>query len=64
MDYLLVSGILLAGCAIGALLTAAMYLTQLKKIKTDVHRGSDADSQNPSLIPSDPDNSEPEERSA
>ena len=36
MDYLLVFGILLAGCGVGALLMAAIYLAQLRKVKTDL----------------------------
>jgi hypothetical protein len=36
MDYWLVLGLLLAGCGVGALLTAAVYLTQLKKVKNDL----------------------------
>jgi len=36
MDYLLVFGILLAGCGVGALLMALIYLAQLRKVKTDL----------------------------
>ena len=36
MDYLLVFGILLAGCGVGALLMAVIYLAQLRKVKTDL----------------------------
>jgi hypothetical protein len=64
MGYWLVLGILLAGCGVGALLTAAVYLSQLRKIKTDLHRASDVGSQNQSQISSDKDDRGPEERSA
>lgn len=37
MDFWLVLGVLLAGCGIGALLTAVVYFTQLETIKTDLH---------------------------
>jgi len=36
MDYWLVLGLLLAGCGVGALLTAAVFLSQLKKVKSDL----------------------------
>ena len=36
MDYLLVFGILLAGCGVGALLMALIYLAQLRKVKSDL----------------------------
>ena len=36
MSYLLVFGILLAGGGVGALLMALIYLTQLRKVKTDL----------------------------
>jgi hypothetical protein len=36
MDYWLVLGLLLVGCGVGALLTAAVYLTLLRKVKTDL----------------------------
>jgi len=39
MDYWLALGLLLAGCGVGALLTAAVYLSQLKKVKTDLQTG-------------------------
>lgn len=39
MDYWLALGLLLAGCGVGALLTAAVYLAQLKKVKTDLQAG-------------------------
>lgn len=34
MDYLLIVGLLLAGSGVGAALTTAVYLAELKKIKT------------------------------
>jgi hypothetical protein len=40
MDYWLVLGLLLAGCGVGALLTAVVYLTQLKKLKKDLQPAS------------------------
>jgi hypothetical protein len=40
MNYWLVLGILLAGCGVGAVLTAAVHLTQLRKVKTDLRRAS------------------------
>jgi hypothetical protein len=64
MDYWFALGIFLAGCGIGALLTAAVYLSQLKKIKTDLHRDFDSDSQNPSPISSNRDKGGAEKRSA
>jgi len=64
MDYWVVSGILLAGCGIGALLTAAVYLTQLRKIKAELYRASHANPQGPTQISSNPDNKRREERSA
>src|ERR1700722_20411999 len=36
VDHWLVLGVLLAGCGVGALLTAAVYLTQLRKVKTEL----------------------------
>lgn len=36
MDYWLFLGLLLAGCGVGALLTAVVYLTQLRKVKGDL----------------------------
>jgi len=64
MDYWFALGIFLAGCGIGALLTAAVYLTQLKKIKTDLRRDFDSESQNPLPISSNKDKDGAEERSA
>jgi hypothetical protein len=63
MHYWLALGILLAGCGIGALLTAATYLPQLRKMKTDL-RASPVGSQNPSQMSPDQKNIEDEERSA
>jgi hypothetical protein len=40
MHYGLVVGLLLAGCGVGALLTAAVYLAQLNKVKTDLQAAS------------------------
>jgi hypothetical protein len=40
MGYWLVLGLLLAGCGIGALLTAAVFLSQLRKVKTDLQTAS------------------------
>jgi hypothetical protein len=39
MDYWIVLGLLLAGCGVGALLTAIVYLTQLKRVKDDLQTG-------------------------
>jgi hypothetical protein len=64
MHYWLVLGILLAGCGIGALLTAVIYLTQLRKVKTDLHTASRVGSQHPSQTSPDLDNIVDEERSA
>lgn len=37
MDFWLVVGIFLLGCGLGSLVTAAFYLTQLRKVKTHLH---------------------------
>jgi hypothetical protein len=62
MHYWLAVGILLAGCGIGALLTAAIYLTQLRKVKAALHIASLAGSQHPSRTSQDLENID--ERSA
>jgi hypothetical protein len=36
MDFWFVLGVFLAGCGIGALLTAVVYLTQLETVKDDL----------------------------
>jgi hypothetical protein len=63
MNYWLFLGLLLAGCGVGALLTAAVYLTQLKKVKSDLQApfGSAQDS---SQTARDPKDREPQRRSA
>jgi hypothetical protein len=63
MDYWLFLGLLLAGCGVGALLTAVVYLTQLRKVKTDLQTASDR-SQHRSQIAPDPKDGEPQRRSA
>jgi hypothetical protein len=64
MHLWLVLGILLAGCGVGALLTAAVYLTQLRKVKTGLQVASLAGPQSRSQVSPDPKDKEPEERSA
>jgi len=63
MNYWLFLGLLLAGCGIGALLTAVVYLTQLKKVKTDLQtvRGSLHDK---SHLAADSKGGQPQRRSA
>jgi hypothetical protein len=56
MHYWLALGILLAGCGIGALLTAAIYLTQLRKVKAALHTASLAGSLHPSRTSQDLEN--------
>jgi hypothetical protein len=64
MDFWLVLGVLLAGCGVGALLTAVVYLTQLRKVKTELHRATRVDSLNGSQTPSDGEKADDQERSA
>jgi hypothetical protein len=40
MDYWLFLGLLLGGCGVGALLTAVVYLTELKKVKSDLQKAA------------------------
>jgi hypothetical protein len=40
MGFWFVLGVLLAGCGIGALLTAVVYSTQLETVKTDLQTRS------------------------
>lgn len=54
MRYGLVLGLVLAGIGVGALLTAVVYLTQLKKVKADLQQGLPADSQAKLEAPPDP----------
>jgi hypothetical protein len=64
MDYWLALGILLAGCGVGALLTAAVHLTQFRKIKTDLLKASRSGLLGKSPVsPDHPKASAPEERS-
>ena len=63
MGYWLFVGLLLAGCGVGALLTAAIYLTQLKRVKTDLQTASGS-LQVESRITPDPKDREPQRRSA
>jgi hypothetical protein len=63
MDYWLFLGLLLAGCGVGALLTAAVYLTQLRKVKTDLQTDSGG-AQDRSQVARDPKDREPQRRSA
>jgi hypothetical protein len=42
MHYWLFLGILLGGCGVGALLTAVVYLTQLRKVKSDLQKAADS----------------------
>ena len=63
MNYWLVFALLLAGCGIGALLTGAVYLTQLRKVKSDLQSVSHG-SQSRSQIFPDSKESGPQRRSA
>ena len=63
MDFWLVLGVLLAGCGVGALLTAVVYLTQLRKVKTELHRATRV-ALNGSQTPSDGEKADDQERSA
>jgi hypothetical protein len=63
MDYWLFLGLLLGGCGVGALLTAAVYLTQLKKVKTELQADSGS-ARNRSELARDPKGREPQRRSA
>jgi hypothetical protein len=64
MGYGLVLGLVLAGVGIGALLTAVVYLTQLKKVKADLQRVLPADSQGKLKTPPDPKDKPSRKRSA
>ena len=64
MDHWLVLGVLLAGCGVGARLTAAVYLTQLRKVKTELQKATSVDSRHISQTPSDGKKAEAQERSA
>jgi hypothetical protein len=63
MNYWLVLGLLLAGCGVAALLTAAVYLAQLKKVKTDLQT-TPPGSQSRSQILQDSKHTGPQRRSA
>jgi hypothetical protein len=62
MDYWFFLGLLLAGCGVGALLTAIVYLTELKKVKNDLQAASG--SQGRSQNAPDAKDREPQRRSA
>jgi hypothetical protein len=64
MGFWLVVGVLLAGCGVGALLTAVVYLTQLRKVKTELHKATRVDSRHRSQTPSDGEKVEDQGRSA
>jgi hypothetical protein len=51
MNYWLGLGVLLAGCGVGALLTAAVYLGQLKKVKTELQAASPGAESRSGIIP-------------
>jgi hypothetical protein len=63
MGYWLFLGLSLAGCGVGALLTAVVYLTQLKKVKTDLQTASGS-LQAGSQVAPDPKGGQPQRRSA
>jgi hypothetical protein len=63
MDFWLVVGIFLLGCGVGSLVTAAFYLTQLRKVKTHLHTAYPA-SPNNFQSSSDAAKTEREKRSA
>ena len=60
MDYWLFLGLLLAGCAVGALLMAVVYVSQLRKVKSDLQAAS-GNSRDRSPMAPDPKHSEPQE---
>ena len=60
MDFWLVVGIFLLGCGLGSLVTAAFYLTQLRKVKNRLQTAYPGSPQNSS----DAANREAEKRSA
>ncbi len=64
MHFSLVFGVFLLGCGLGSLVTAVLYLTQLKKVKTDLHTAPPPGSRNNAQSSSDAPNREREERSA
>jgi hypothetical protein len=64
MSYWLALGILLAGCGIGALLTAAVHFNQLRKVKTDLHAASGLGLENKSQFSPVSKDRGPEEKSA
>ena len=51
MGYWLVLGLLLAGCGVGALLTAAVYLTQLRRVKNDLQTGDPGSQSRSQILP-------------
>ena len=51
MNYWLLLGLLLAGCGVGALLTAVVYLSQLKKVKTDLQTACSGSQHRPQIAP-------------
>jgi fucose permease len=63
MDFWLVVGIFLLGCGLGSLVTAAFYLTQLRKVKAHLHTTYSASSGNSQTF-SDAAKTESEKRSA
>ena len=63
MGYWFFLGLLLAGCGLGALLTAVVYLSQLRKVKADLQTAS-VSSQGGSQVAADPKDREPQRRSA
>jgi len=64
MDFSLVFGVFLLGCGLGSLVTAALYLTQLKKVKTDLRTARSAGLRNNAQSSSYSSNREREERPA
>jgi hypothetical protein len=63
MDFWLVVGIFLLGCGLGSLVTAAFYLTQLRKLKSRLHTAYSGWQSN-SQSSSDDSDTEREKRSA
>jgi hypothetical protein len=63
MGYWLFLGLSLAGCGVGALLTAVVYLTQLNKVKTDLQEASGS-LQEESQVAADPKDGKPQWRVA
>jgi hypothetical protein len=63
MDFWLVVGIFLLGCGLGSLVTAALYLAQLRKVRSYLHTAHPGSQNNSQPLP-DAANRVPDKRSA